>query len=124
MTDHPLEIPQTLRDLAEENMRQAHEAYEKLIEFVSRTLNTWTGSMPSNPLTARFKEVQDHAMEFATDNAESAFAFAGKINNARTLEEVLQLQTQFAQDRMQAFVAHTRELSTLIAEALQKSHHG
>jgi hypothetical protein len=124
MTDNPLEIPQTLRDLAEENMRQAHAAYEKLIEFVTRSLNAWTSQMPSNPLTAGFKDVQNRAMEFATDNAESAFAFAGKINNARTLEEVLTLQTQFAQDRMQAFVTHTRELSTLIAESVQNSRSG
>ena len=70
MTDNPLEIPQTLRDLAEENMRQAHAAYEKLIEFVTRSLNAWTSQMPSNPLTAGFKDVQNRAMEFATDNAE------------------------------------------------------
>lgn len=124
MNDQSLDIPQTLRDLAEENMRQAHSAYEKLIEFVTRTLNAWNGSMPPNPLTAGFREVQNCAMAFAADNAESAFTFASKINNARSLDEVLALQTQFAQDRMQAFVAHTRELSQLIGDALQKSQRG
>ncbi len=124
MNDQSLDIPQTLRDLAEENMRQAHAAYEQLIEFVTKTLNTWNGSMSANPLTAGFKDVQNCAMTFATDNAESAFTFASKINNARSMDEVLALQTQFAQDRMQAFVAHTRQLSTLIGEALQKSQRG
>ena len=36
-------------------------------------------------------------------------------------QEVLTLQTQFAQDRMQAFTTQTQELFRLIGDALQKS---
>ena len=80
--------------------------------------------LPSNPMTAGFKDVQDRALQIAMENAELAFTFAGKITNARTPQEIVTLQTQFAQDQMQAFAAQTQELHRLIGEALQKLQRG
>ena len=58
------------------------------------------------------------------ENAKAAFTLVEKISKAQTSQEILQLQTQFAQDRMQAFVTQTQQLYSVIAEALQKSEHG
>ena len=124
MADNPFEIPQTMRDLADQNMKQAHAAYDQLTDFVSKSVSAWMGAMPANPMAASFKDVQEHAMEFAKENAESAFSFAGKISSAQNFQEILNLQTQFAQDRMQAFVTHTQELYGVIGEALQKLQRG
>ena len=33
MADNPFEIPQTLRDVSEQNLKQARAAYEQLIGF-------------------------------------------------------------------------------------------
>ena len=107
MADHLFEMPQAFRDAAEQNMRQTHAAYEQLMDFMTKALSAWTDAMPENPMTVGFKVVQGRVMDFAKDNAESAFTFSAKINNAKTLQEVLTLQTQFAQERMQAFVTHT-----------------
>ncbi len=54
----------------------------------------------------------------------STFAFAGKISNAKTVQELLTLQTQFTQDRVQAFVAHTQEFYRLFEDAMQKMQRG
>ena len=121
MADNPFEIPQTLRDVSEQNLKQAHAAYEQLAAFVTKAMDAWMGAMPSNPVSAGFKDVQDRAMEIAMENAESAFTFAGKISNALTFQDLLTLQTQFAQERMQAFVTQTQQLYSLIAEGFQKS---
>jgi phasin family protein len=59
-------------------------------------------------------------MDFATDNAERACTFAGKVCNAKTSEEILTLQTRFAQDLMQTFVKNTQELYDLIGETPQR----
>ena len=120
MTDNPFEIPQSLRDASEQNLRQAHAAYKQLMDFVSKAMAAWMEVMPENAMTAGFKEVQDRAREIATENADSTLAFAGKISNAKTFQEVLTLQTQFVQDRMQVFVTQTQQLFNLIGEALQK----
>jgi hypothetical protein len=124
MADNPFEIPQTLRDLSEQNLKQAHDAYEQLAGFVTKAMDAWKGVIPANPMTAGFKDVQDRAMEIAMENAESAFAFAGKICNAPTPQDIGTLQTQFAQDRMKSFMTQTQQLFSLMGEALQKSEPG
>ena len=123
MSENPFEIPQSMRDMAEQNMKQAHVAYEQITEFVTKTMSVWTGAMHSNPVALGFKEVQDRAMEFAKENAESAFAFAGKICNAHSPQELLTFQAEFTQERMHAFVMHTQELYKVIGEALRKLQH-
>jgi len=124
MADTPFEIPQTLRDASEQSLKQAHAAYEQLMDFVTKTVDALMGAMPANPVTAGFKDVQNRAMEIAKENAESAFGLAGKISNAQTVQEIVTLQTQFAQERMQAFVTQTQQLYSAIAEAFQKSERG
>ena len=124
MVDNPMEIPQAVREMAEQNMKQAHAAYEQLTDFVTNAMGAWIETMPANPMAAGFKDVQARAMDFAKENADTAFTFAGKICNAQNFQDILTLQTQFAQDRMQAFASHTQELYSAIGEAFQKMQRG
>ena len=63
MADNPFEIPQALRDVSEQNLKQAHAAYEQLTDFVTKAMGAWMGALPSNPMAAVFKDVQDRAMQ-------------------------------------------------------------
>ncbi len=85
MADNPFEIPRTLCDLAEQNVKQAHAAYEQLTDFVTKATGAWTGALPSNAITHGFKEVQERAVQIAKENAEFAFALAGKLAKAQHL---------------------------------------
>jgi hypothetical protein len=124
MTKNPFEIPQTLRDLTEQNMKQAQAAYEQLAHFMINAMGAWTDALPANPLAAVFKDVQDRAMEIAMENSESVYMFAGKLSSAQTFQDVSMLQTQFVQDRIQAFATQTQELQQLIGDAFQKLQRG
>ena len=124
MADNPFEIPQTLRDVSEQNLKQARAAYEQLMDFVTKAMGAGTGALPSNPMAAGFKDVQDRAAAMAKQNAESVFALVEKIAKAQNFQEIVTLQTQFAQDRMQAFVTQTQQLFSVIEEAIQKSERG
>ncbi len=121
MADNPFEIPQTMRDLAEQNMKQAHAAYDQLTDFVTKAMGAWMGAMPSNPVAAGFKEVQERAVAIAKQNADSAFEVVEKMAKAQNFQEILTLQTRFAQDQMQAYTAQTQELHKLIGNAVQKT---
>jgi len=123
MADNPFEIPQPMRDLAEQNIKQAHAAYEQLTDFVTKAMGAWMGAMPSNPMATGFKDVQDRAVEMAKKNAESAFALAEKIAKAQNFQDILTLQTRFAQEQMQAYATETQELHKLIGDAVQKLQH-
>ena len=124
MARYPIEILQNLPDMSEQGLKQAHAEYENLTDFVTKAMGIWLAVIPANPLAAVFKDVQDRAIEIAMENSESVFTFAGKISNAQTFQELLSIQTQFAQDRMQAFTPHTQELHKLIGETVQKLQRG
>ncbi|MGA9549305.1 MAG: phasin family protein [Rhodomicrobium sp.] len=79
-----------------------------------------TGAMPSNPLITGLADVHNRAEEIAKMNADSAFALAEKIAKAQTLQDILTLQTQFAQEQMQAYAAQTEGLQGLIGNAFRK----
>ena len=85
MADNPFEIPQALRDVSEQNLKQAHAAYEQLTDFVTKAMGAWMGAMPASPMAAGFKDVQDRAMEIAKKNADSAFALVEKISQGTEL---------------------------------------
>jgi hypothetical protein len=124
MAETPFEIPQQMRDLAEQNLKQAHAAYEQLTDFVTKAMGPWMGAMPASGMVAGFKDVQDRALAMANQNADSAFDVLDKITKAQNFQEILTLQTRFAQDRMQAFAAQTQEIYKLIGEAVQKLQRG
>jgi hypothetical protein len=115
-----LEIPHTLRALSEQSLKQAHAAYEQAASFTTKAMGAWMDAMPANPMTAGFKAFQGRVMEFALENAESAFTFAGKVCNTPTPQDMVMLQTQFTQERMQAYVAHTQRLFSAMGETLPK----
>ena len=104
MTDNSSEIPQSMHELAEQKLKQAHAAYDQITAYMNTAMGAWMGAIPPSA-----KALQDHAVEIAKLNAELAFTFAGKIVNARTPQEVFALQAQFAQDRMNAFVKQTQD---------------
>ena len=124
MADTPFEITQAVRDVSEQSLKQAHAAYAQLMDFVTKTMDDWMGAMPANRMTAGLKDVQGRALEFAKENAEATFTLASKISNAQNLQEILTLQMQFAQDRMQAFVTQMQQRFSLIEKASQKSESG
>jgi hypothetical protein len=121
MADTPFEIPRTMRDLAEQNVKHAHAAYEQLNDFVTKATDAWIGALPSNGIARGFKGVQERTIQIVKENAESAFAHAGKLAQAQNFPEVVTLQTQFAQDRTKAFAAQVQELVKLAGEAFQRS---
>jgi hypothetical protein len=124
MADNPFEIPQALRDMSEQNLKQAHAAYEQLMEFMTKAMGAWTGALPSNPMAAVLKDVQDRVAAMAKQNAESVFALVEKIAKAQNFHEIVTLQTRFAQDQMQAYATQTQELFSVIGEVVQKSERG
>jgi hypothetical protein len=124
MADNPFEIPQSMRDLAEQNMKQAHAAYDQLTDFVTKAMSVWMGAMPSTPVAAGFKNVQERAVAVAKQNADSAFDLVEKMTKAQNFQDILSLQTRFAQEQMQAFTQQTQELHKIIGDAVQKTTRG
>jgi phasin len=110
------EIPPQLRELAEKNIEQARTAYGQLMDGMTQAMSAWL-SVPSEAMTSGFKAVQEQAIQFAKENAEACFALASDLTKAKDLQDVLRLQSSFAQKQMVTYSQQAQELGRLMAEA-------
>ncbi|HYJ59384.1 MAG TPA: phasin family protein [Methyloceanibacter sp.] len=119
MADKPsFEIPPELRDLAEKNVEQARAAYGQFMDFLTQAMGAWAGT-PAGAEAASFTTVQEKAVAFAKENAERAFALASELARAKDVQEVLTLQSRYAQTQMQTFGIQAQQLSWLMADAMR-----
>ena len=115
----PFEIPQQLRDMAEKNVETARAAYGQFMDAVAQAMGVWVSATPANAVTSGFQVVQDRAVKFAKQNAEACFALATELANAKDVQDVLAIQSRYAQTQMQAYALQAQELGRLMTEAAQ-----
>ncbi len=112
------EIPPELREMAEKNVEQARAAYGQFMDFLTQAMGAWAASPGSAELGA-FSAVQERAIAFAKENAERSFALASELARAKDVQEVVTLQSRYAQTQMQTFGIQAQQLSWLLADALR-----
>ncbi len=119
MVEKPsFEIPPELRDVAEKNVEQARAAYGQFMDFLTQAMGAWTGSPGSAEMTG-FRAVQEKAVAFAKENAERSFALASDLARAKDVQEVLTLQSRYAQTQMQSFGLQAQQLAWLMTDAVR-----
>jgi phasin len=119
MTQNPFEFPQQMRDLAEKNVEQARATFGQFMDAMTQAMGMWSTGIPAGELSSGFKVVQDRAVRFAKQNAEAGFALASELANAKDFQDVLSLQSRYAQTQMQAYALQAQELGRLMTEAVQ-----
>jgi hypothetical protein len=119
MDQNPFEIPQQMRDLAQKNIEQASAVYGQFMDAMTQAMGIWSKTMPANEMASGFKGVQDLAVKFAKQNAETGFALASDLAKAKDMQEVLALQGRYVQAQMQAHARQAQELGQFIAQAAQ-----
>ena len=115
------EVPKHLRDLTERNLEQGRAAYGQFMDAMVQAASMWWGAMPANEMTSGFKVVQERSVRFAKQNAEACFALASELANAKDIQDILAIQSRYAQSQMQAFALQAQELGRLLAEAAQSA---
>ena len=104
--------------MAEKNVEQARAAYGQFMDFLTQAMGAWANS-PGAAEMAGFRAVQERAVGFAKENAERSFALASDLARAKALQEVLTLQSRYAQTQMQTFGIQAQQLAWLMADALR-----
>jgi hypothetical protein len=111
------DIPQELRQLAEENVERARELYVQFMDGVARNMAMWS-TPSSDGVTPGFNEVRERAVKLAKENADAAFALAKEVAQAKDLQELLSLQTRYVQSQMRWYADQTQEFGQLMLRAL------
>ena len=117
--EQPFEIPQQFRELAEKNVEQASAAYGQFMNALTQALNMWWSALPPTEMTSGFKAVQDRTVRFAKQNADAGFALANSLAKAKDIQDVLDLQSHYAQSQMQTYALQAQELGRLMADAVK-----
>ena len=114
--DQQFEIPEELRQLAEDNVERARKLYLQFMEGVSQAMGVWSTS-PSNTASPAFNEVRERAIKITQENADAAFKLAKDVANAKDLQELVTLQTRYVQSQMKWYAQQTQEFGRLMAHA-------
>jgi len=121
MSDNqPFGMPDQLRDLAEKNVEQGRAAYAQFMDAMMKASSMWLGALPANEMTSGFKSVQDRSVSFAKQNAEAAFSAASELATARDIQDVISIQSRYAQTQMQAYALQAQEIGRLMTMAAQQ----
>jgi hypothetical protein len=57
-------------------------------------------------------------MDFAKENAEASFALARELAGAKDVQEVMSIQSRYAETQIQAYARQVQELSRVMGEAM------
>jgi hypothetical protein len=115
--DQKFEIPQELRQLAEENVERARQLYLQFMDGVGQAIASWS-SASSDVIAPGFHEIQERAVKLANENADAAFTLAKDVAQAKDLHELIDLQTRYVQSQMKWYADQTQEFGRLTARAL------
>lgn len=115
----PFDVPANMRKFVEQNMEQARLAFDRFIaaahdavaDLEDRTKIARSGAM----------DVSGRAMSFAERNIAASFTFAQKLVQAKDVEEVIRLQTDYLKAQVQALDDQAKELADAAARVAKEA---
>jgi phasin len=109
------EVPRDMRSLAEQSVEQARQAFDTFMTAAQKAASNIEGQ--ASAAQAGAKDVRQKAMAFAEKNVATSFDFAQKLVQAKDVEELTRLQTEFVQRQMQALGEQAQELGQTATRA-------
>ena len=108
-TTPQFEIPGDMRKMTEQTLEQVRAAIHSYLQFFPRTV-------PGNVMGG--SELTDKILGYAERNVTSAFEFTQKLMQARDIQALISLQTEFFQAQMQAMTEQAKDLGETVVKAL------
>jgi phasin len=109
------EIPAEMKAMAEKGIETARQAFQGYLNATEKALGAMASSTGAQESA---REVSRKAMGFAQENVIDNFAFIDKLMRAKDVEEVIRLQTEFAQAQAQKLATQTKTLGEAASKAM------
>ncbi len=119
MTDKTFEIPESMRDMAEQSVTQAKSAYDQFMD-ATRKAQAMT-EQASGTMLESAKEAQQKSAAFAEANMKAGFGLADKLVTAKDFKEAMEIQSSYAREQMETFSKQAQELTAIMTEAAKKA---
>ena len=104
---------ENLSAMAGQTMEQARGAMENYLNFFQKSMSAspWAGT-----------ELNKKVADYAQQNVATAFEFAQKLTQAKDLQDVVRIQTEFLQTQMKSLTEQAKDLTETANEQLQRGH--
>ena len=91
-----------LSTVAGQTIEQARGAMENYLDFFQKNMSAspWAGAFLNKKVT-----------DYAQQNVATAFGFAQKLTQAKDLQDLVRIQTEFLQTQMKSLTEQAKELS-------------
>ncbi len=105
------EVPAAVREFAEKSVSQARDAYDKL----KTAADDATGLVEETIESAREGAfaIGLKAVDAAKTNSDASFSFARELFGAKTMSDVIELQSTFARKQFDTFTSQFKEFQAL-----------
>lgn len=113
-----LEIPSALRELAEKGIDQARQAFDGFIGAARQTVASTQGLMQTADTTTQ--DMASRSLQAAEQNVRATLDFAQKLTQAKSLQEAMQLQADFARSQLAAVQTQASEFGGIAQSAVRQ----
>ena len=111
------EVPAEMRDFAEKSVEQARKAIDGFMSAAQKTVDTFEGS--ANTVQASAKDMTQRTFSIAEQNITAAFDLAQRLVQAKDVQEVVRIQSEFVRSQFEAMQSQMKELGTLAQGAMK-----
>lgn len=105
------DIPEPMRDFADKSVEHARKAFEDYLTSAHKAVDSLETSAQDARENAR--EYGEKAIAMAEENMNASFDFASKMVNAKSVEEMLKVQSDFVERQMTTISEHSKTLAGL-----------
>ncbi len=118
-TTPPFEIPSEMRAVAERSVEQAKLAFNNYMQAAQEAVSTFEERVKASQVGAQ--GISKKAMSFAERNVLSAFDFAQKLVQAKDIQELVKMQSEFVQTQMQVLSEQVKDLGETATKTAMES---
>ena len=116
-TKNPFEVPSEMRDLASRSVEQARKAFETFVSAAQKASEL--GDTAQNPVQKNLADAAKRTVGYAEQNVSAAFAMAERMVQAKTVEEIVKIQSEFMQSQASAIQTQMQETGNVMQKQMQ-----
>ena len=110
-----VEIPNEMRAVAERSVEQVKAAFNNYMQASEEAVSNFEERVHSSQGSAL--DITKKPMGLAERNVLSAFEFAEKFVQAKDIQELVRMQTEFVQSQMQVLSEQVKDLGETVSKA-------
>ena len=109
------QVPEEMRTMAERSVTQARQALESYLQAARRTSETM--EQTSDKVQASTKDAAQKTLSAVEQNLRASLDYAERLVRAKDLQEITQIQSEFARTQTEAMQAQMKEYGSFMQSA-------